>query len=160
MVRDANPGDALQIASIYNYYISNTTVTFEEEEISSESMAGRISETQEKFPWLVFEHEGKVEGYAYASAWKSRCAYRHSVEVSVYLRHGSSGKGLGTALYTELLARLKKLSLHGIIGGMALPNDESIALHKKFGFEQVAHFREVGYKFNHWIDVVYFEKLL
>jgi phosphinothricin acetyltransferase len=108
----------------------------------------------------VAEENGNIEGYAYAGAWKSRCAYRYSVEISVYLKHGSSGKGIGTALYSELLKKLKDLNLHGVIGGMALPNDISIALHKKFGFEPVAHFKEVGRKFEKWIDVVYYEKIL
>jgi phosphinothricin acetyltransferase len=78
----------------------------------------------------------------------------------VYLRHGTSGKGIGSALYSELLLRLGGGDIHGVIGGMALPNDACIALHKKFGFAQVAHFKEVGFKFGKWVDVVYYEKLL
>ncbi len=160
MIRDANPKDALRIAEIYNYYIANTTVTFEEDPVSADIMVGRITEVQDKYPWLVYEQDGKVIGYAYAGTWKSRCAYRYSVETSVYLENGLSRNGIGSALYSELLVRLKTLDLHGIIGGMALPNDECVALHKKFGFEQVAHFKEVGFKFNKWIDVAYFEKIL
>src|SRR5687768_15825289 len=100
MIRVANPKDALQIADIYNYYILNTTVTFEEEAVSAESMKERILEVQEKFPWLVYEKDGKVIGYAYASAWKSRCAYKYSVETTVYLQNGLSGSGIGSQLYT------------------------------------------------------------
>ncbi|MES2680169.1 MAG: arsinothricin resistance N-acetyltransferase ArsN1 family B [Bacteroidota bacterium] len=160
MIRPAIINDAARIAEIYNYYILNTTVTFEEEAVSPETMQGRIAEVIEKYPWLVYEQNGKVIGYAYAGAWKSRCAYRYSVETSVYLQNGLSRKGIGTALYTVLMEKLKDLDLHGIIGGMALPNDACIALHKKFGFEQVAHFKEVGFKFGKWVDVVYFEKIL
>lgn len=160
MVRTATLTDAAAIADIYNYYIVNTTVTFEEEPVTVEDMQARMTEVLEKYPWLVYEQDGRVIGYAYAGAWKSRCAYRYSVESSVYLQHGLSRKGIGSALYSELLMRLKDLKLHGVIGGMALPNDECIALHKKFGFVQVAHFKEVGYKFNQWIDVAYWEKIL
>ena len=148
------------MAGIYNYYIANTTVTFEEEPVSIQEMKERIAAVQEKYPWLVYEQDGEVIGYAYASAWKSRCAYRYSVESSVYLKNGLSRKGIGSALYGELLSRLKDMGLHGVIGGMALPNDECLALHKKFGFEPVAHFKEVGFKFNKWIDVAYWEKIL
>lgn len=160
MIRDALARDAAQLAEIYNYYVKHTTVTFEEEPVSAEEMRSRVEEVQQKYPLLVIEQQGTVVGYAYAGAWKSRCAYRYSVEVSVYLQHGSSGKGMGTALYTALISRLQHLGLHGIIGGVAQPNIACGALHKKFGFEQVAHFREVGFKFNQWIDVVYYEKIL
>jgi L-amino acid N-acyltransferase YncA len=160
MIREVNPADAAQIIEIYNYYILNTTVTFEEEAVTAAEMAGRIAEITEKFPWLVYESEGKIIGYAYASAWKSRCAYKYSVETTVYLQHGLSGKGYGSELYAELLVRLQQSGLHGIIGGVALPNDGCIALHQKFGFEKVAQFREVGFKFNKWIDVTYWEKIL
>jgi phosphinothricin acetyltransferase len=160
MIRNAVPADAGQIAEIYNYYILNTTVTFEEEKVTAPEMSARIVEVQEKFCWLVYEIEGKIKGYAYAGPWKSRCAYRYSAELSVYLENGLTGKGMGTALFKSLLERLGQLELHGVIGGMALPNDACIALHKKYGFSQVAHFKEVGFKFNKWIDVVYYEKIL
>jgi L-amino acid N-acyltransferase YncA len=160
MIRPATPTDALQIADIYNYYVLNTTVTFEEEAVTADEMAGRITEITEKYPWLVFERDGKILGYAYASPWKSRCAYKFSVETTVYLQNGLSGQGLGSELYAELLIRLQKLELHGIIGGVALPNEGCIALHQKFGFEKVAQFKEVGFKFNKWIDVTYWEKIL
>lgn len=160
MIRDIKPSDAQQIVEIYNYYILNTTVTFEEEAITASEMVGRIAEITQKYPWLVYEVDGKIIGYAYASAWKSRCAYKFSAETTVYLQNGLSGKGIGSELYKELLARLQKAGLHGIIGGVALPNDSCIALHQKFGFEKVAQFKEVGYKFDRWIDVTYWEKIL
>jgi L-amino acid N-acyltransferase YncA len=160
MIRTATLTDAKRITEIYNYYVMNTTVTFEEEPVTEEIMKERITEVVEKYPWLVYEKDGKVIGYAYAGAWKSRCAYKYSVETSVYIENGLSGKGIGSVLYKELLSKLNELQLHGIIGGIALPNDGCIALHKKFGFEKVAHFKEVGNKFNKWIDVTYYEKIL
>lgn len=160
MIREVKPADATEIVEIYNYYILNTTVTFEEEAVTAADMGGRISEITAKYPWLVYEVDGKIVGYAYASSWKSRCAYKFSVETTVYLQKGLFGKGMGSQLYTELLSRLKELKLHGIIGGVALPNDGCIALHQKFGFEKVAQFKEVGFKFDKWIDVTYWEKIL
>jgi L-amino acid N-acyltransferase YncA len=160
MIRSAHISDAAAICAIYNYYVRNTTVTFEEEAVQPEEMAARITEVTEKFPWLVYEAEGKVVGYAYASAWKSRCAYKYSVEVTVYLENGYQGKGAGSALYAQLLGLLAKQKIHAAIGGVALPNEGSVALHQKFGFEKVAQFKEVGYKFEKWIDVTYWEKIL
>jgi L-amino acid N-acyltransferase YncA len=160
MIRLATSEDAQQVTEIYNHYVIQTTVTFEEEEVTADDMRGRMEDVLQKYPWLVFAQDKKILGYAYAGPWKSRCAYRHSAEISVYLREGYSGKGLGTDLFRKLLDRLSHLNLHGIIGGVALPNDGCVALHKKFGFEKVAHFKEVGHKFNQWIDVAYYEKIL
>ena len=160
MIRDVKIQDVFKILEIYNYYILNTSVTFEEDPVSSIDMEKRILEITEHYPWLVYENEGVVVGYAYASAWRVRKAYRHSVETTVYLQHGLSGKGIGTKLYSELLSRLSSQNLHGLIGGIALPNPASIRLHEKLGFEKVAHFKEVGFKFNKWIDVTYWEKII
>lgn len=160
IIRPATENDAQAIADIYNYYVLNTTVTFEEEAVTAEAMRERIQEIIVRYPWLVCVIADEVVGYAYAAPWKVRAAYRFSAETSVYLRHGLSGKGMGSALYTELLKKLREQKLHGIIGGMALPNKECIALHEKFGFGKVAHFKETGFKFGKWIDVAYYEKVL
>jgi L-amino acid N-acyltransferase YncA len=160
MIRPATLSDSQQIADIYNYYVLNTHVTFEEEAVSSEEMTSRIKEVTEKYPWLVNEENNEITGYSYAGPWKSRCAYKFSVETAVYVRNGHSGKKIGSSLYEELLKRLSALHIHGVIGGVALPNDACISLHKKFGFEKVAQFKEVGYKFERWIDVTYWERIL
>ena len=124
-------------------------------------MAQRIAETRAaKLPWLLAEANGQVLGYAYASKWKGRCAYRHSVESTVYLDHGKIGQGIGKPLYTTLIDALRACSMHAVIGGVALPNDASIALHERMGFEKVAHFRQVGFKQDRWIDVGYWQLLL
>ena len=140
--------------------ILNTTVTFEKTPITSEVFAERIVQNQVKYPWLVLEIEGQIQGYAYATEWKPRGAYRHSVESTVYLKNGKSGNGYGSELYTELIKQLKKLNVHTVIGGIAQPNEGSIALHEKFGFKKVAHFKEVGYKFDQWVDVAYWQLIL
>ena len=161
MIRPANTADAAAIAAIYNHYVLNTCVTFEEEAVGKEDMAQRMSETfAAGLPWLVWDDAGIILGYAYASKWKSRCAYRYSVESTVYLDQAATGRGLGTKLYSTLLAELRTKKLHGVIGGVALPNAASVALHEKFGFQKVAHFKEVGRKFAHWIDVGYWELIL
>lgn len=160
MVRSATDKDANQITDIYNYYILNTTVTFEKTPVTADIMEERINQTQVKYPWLVIEIEGQIQGYAYATDWKPRGAYRHSVESTVYLRNGQSGKGYGSMLYAKLLEVLKQLNVHTVIGGIAQPNKTSIALHEKFGFKKVAHFKEVGYKFDQWVDVAYWQLLL
>ena len=161
MIRPASTADAPSIAAIYNYYVLNTSVTFEEEAVSTEEMARRIGDTlAAELPWLVWTEAEKNLGYAYASKWKSRCAYRYSVESTVYLDQTSTGRGLGAKLYSALIAELRNQTYHGVIGGVALLNAASVALHEKFGFQKVAHFKEVGWKFSQWIDVGYWELIL
>ena len=158
MIRDVLVADAETIASIYNYYILNTVITFEEQVVSVDEMAERIRESQSLgLPWLVAEEGDEVVGYAYASKWKGRCAYRFAAEVTVYLSTTATSKGWGTKLYEALFAALKHGAIHTVIGGIALPNEASIALHEKFGMQQVAHFKEVGFKFEEWIDVGYWQ---
>ena len=161
LIRAATTDDAESIVRIYNHYVLNTTITFEEESVSPQEMAGRIAEvTSNGLPWLVVEQDGGVVGYAYATKWKARCAYRFSVETTVYLAPGLAGRGLGTKLYEVLLAQLRDKGLHAAMAGIALPNPSSIALHEKFGMTKVAHFKEVGFKFNQWLDVGYWECVL
>jgi L-amino acid N-acyltransferase YncA len=161
VIRPAEAPDAQAIADIYNYYVANTTITFEEQAISSEVMADRIEDVRSaSLPWLVIEESGEILGYAYASKWKARSAYRFSVESSVYLKNGTDGRGLGSQLYEALFVMLGSQGIHAAIGGIALPNEASISLHEKFQMKKVAHFEQVGFKFGQWIDVGYWQKLL
>ena len=160
MIRNVKKEDAGPICEIYNYYVENTVITFEEKTVSVPEMRNRIDEITDLFPWLICEEEGIVCGYAYASRWKSRSAYRYSVESTVYLSEVSVGQGIGTQIYEELINRLRSLSIHSLIGGIALPNPACVALHEKLGFEKVAHFKEVGCKMSRWIDVEYWELIL
>ena len=160
MIRPATRNDAESIARIYNHYILNTIITFEEEAVSVDDMADRIDEIQSApLPWLVIEQDGIIAGYAYASKWKGRCAYRYSAESTIYLADGYIGQGLGYRLYEALLLQLQAVGYHAVIGSISMPNPSSIALHEKFGMSQVAHFREVGWKFGRWIDVGYWQKV-
>lgn len=159
-IRPATSADAAAICEIYNHYVLNTVISFELEAVSVTEMEGRIAEISAQFPWLVYEEEGRILGYAYAAKWKVRKAYRHSVESSVYMAQDSGGKGIGSRLYAALFAELKALGVHAVMGGIALPNAGSIALHEKMGFVKVAHFAEVGKKHDQWIDVAYWQLIL
>ncbi len=156
--REATVADASAICDIYNHYVLGSTITFEEAAVSVEVMRGRIADlAAHRYPWLVCEVEGQVVGYAYASAWRTRPAYRYSVESTIYLTEGQCGRGLGAALYSDLIARARGLGYHRMMGGIALPNEASVTLHERLGFRKVAHFNEVGWKFERWIDVGYWE---
>jgi phosphinothricin acetyltransferase len=141
--------------------VAHTAVTFEESDVRTPEMQSRIHDVLASgLPFLVVESGGEVVGYAHASKWKGRCAYRFSVEVSAYIHHDAVGRGFGSTLYEELCPRLADKGFHALIGGIALPNDASIRLHEKFGFRQVARFPEVGFKFGRWIDVGYWQRIL
>jgi phosphinothricin acetyltransferase len=157
-VRFVKPADAAQIAEIYNYYVRNTHHTFETDAIDTGEMQQRVDAISENYPFLIAEeNDGEIFGYAYATIYKERAAYKHSAEVSVYVKNNLRRKGTGALLYQKLFDALSATELHAIIAGIALPNDASVRLHEKFGFEKVAHFREVGFKFGRWIDVGYWE---
>jgi phosphinothricin acetyltransferase len=160
MIRPVNKNDAHTLACIYNHYVLHTHITFEEEAITDAEMERRIAELSHAFPYLVYEKANTVIGFAFASPWKSRCAYKYSVETSIYLEPTLGNKGIGTQLYEALLNKLPPLGLHAAIGGIALPNEASIRLHEKLGFKKVGQFEEVGFKFDSYIDVGYWEKML
>lgn len=161
LLRDATPDDADAIVAIYNHFIDNSIISFEETPVAAADMRQRIADVHAAgLPWLVVEVDGRVEGYAYATKWRVRPAYRFAVESSVYLALDSAGQGLGAALYAALTARLRDAGVHVVIGGIALPNAASVALHEKMGYVKVAHFSEVGRKFDRWIDVGYWQLTL
>lgn len=162
MIRQANSGDYTSVAFIYNHYILNSHATFEMTPIDEKEIGARIEKVQITFklPWLVLEEEGEVVGYAYATQWKARQAYSRTTESSVYIHKDHFGKGFGKMLYAELLNQLKLLGYHSIIGGISLPNQASIKLHESLGFKKIGEFEEVGFKFNRWINVGYWELIL
>ena len=161
LIREAASADAAKLADIYNYYVANTVITFEEQAVSAVDMSARIDEVQSQgLPWLVAEQGAHVVGYSYASKWKARSAYRFAVESTVYLKHGLQGRGIGKTLYGALLPILKAKGIHAVIGGAALPNPASVALHENLGFERVATFRQVGFKHGRWVDVAYWQRIL
>lgn len=160
-LREAEAADAADIASIYNPYVEATIITFEEEPVSAAEMALRIEAVRsDGLPWLVAERGGRIVGYAYAAQWRGRVAYRFSTEVTVYVARDELRTGVGSRLYGELLPLLRSRGFHVAIGGISLPNDGSVSLHEHLGFEKVAHFKEVGFKLDRWIDVGYWQLLL
>jgi phosphinothricin acetyltransferase len=161
IVRAAGAADAAAFCAIYNHYVATTIVTFEEAVVAPDDMATRIRDTAaEGLPWLVALHDDQVVGYAYGSKWKGRCAYRFSAECTVYVDPAKTGRGWGSQLYGHLFPALRSRDIHVVMGGIALPNAASVALHEKFGLEKVAHFKEVGFKFGRWIDVGYWQGVL
>lgn len=155
MIRAATINDAQAILDIYSYYVVHSHSTFELSPPSLESMIQKIEEST--YPWLVIEENNEVVGYAYATQWKPRVAYQNTIETSVYLKNGSGGHGYGSKIYTELIDLLKAQGYHALLAGISLPNDASVKLHEKLGFQKVAHFKETGYKFDRWIDVGYWQ---
>ena len=158
-IRSAIEADAQALADLYNHYVTNTVTTFEEDPVVALAMWDRIEQVQSEFdlPWIVLEQNGQLLGYACAVRWKMRSAYRFSCESTIYLHHDAIGMGLGAALYQVLLDKLRERDIHTVLGGIALPNESSVALHEKLGFEKVAHLREVGYKFGQWVDIGYWQ---
>jgi L-amino acid N-acyltransferase YncA len=159
-MREAVDADAAAIAAIYNHYVLTTPVSMETEAIESAEIVERMGLVRAcGLPWIVLELDGALAGWAYASKWRARPGYRHAVETTVYLAPGSCRRGLGSLLYGALLQGLRGRA-HCAIGGIALPNPASVALHERLGFRQVAHFEQVGHKFGSWIDVGYWQLLL
>jgi phosphinothricin acetyltransferase len=157
MIRPVNAADAPAIRGIYNYYITNTAISFEEDPVSTAEMEGRIRTVTAAYPWFVWEEEGEVLAYAYVNTWKERAAYRYAAELSVYVQHGKEGRGLGKKLMAHLLEAVKKTEIHTLVSGITIPNERSIALHEKFGFQEIARFSEIGFKLDRWQDVGYWE---
>ena len=158
MIRSATADDAAKIVEIYNHYVVNSAVTFEEKPITEKDMALRIAHVCDaNLPWLVLEHSGDIIGYAYATKWKARSAYRFSVESTVYLASTALGQGLGKLLYDALFEQLQQYGIHTVVGGITLPNAASVKLHEKMGMQKVAQFKEIGFKFGQWRDVGYWQ---
>ena len=159
-IRLAKPSDARSLLDIYAPYVENTAITFEYEVLTIEDFAIRIEKTLEKYPYLVAEEDGVVLGYAYASTYYARAAYDWAVELSVYVSQDARGKGVGSKLYDALEELLEQMGYIHFLACISLPNEASLALHRKRGYQQVAHFPKIGYKFNRWNDIVWLQKSL
>lgn len=157
MIRKVKLSDAKDIVEIYNPYILNTNITFEEEPIDEEEMKKRILEKTANNPWIVYEENNKVIGYAYLSNWMHRSAFKYSKEISIYLDMNVLSKGIGTMLFKTLLEECMNYKIHSIVSGITIPNEKSVRLHEKFGFKNIATFYEIGYKNNEWLNVGYWQ---
>ncbi len=159
-LRLASPADAKAILFIYAPYIQITSLTFELEVPSKEKFAERIKNYLQKWPWLVCEINGEIAGYAYASNYRERAGYQWSCECSVYIHDNFLKRGIAKALYSCLTDILKMQGYRNVYAVINLPNDKSVALHEKCGFEWMATFERVGYKLGHWKDVGWWIKKL
>ena len=160
MIRDFQLDDIKKLVEIYNYYIQHTVITFDQVPFTIADFEQKIKPIYKKYPFIVFEENNEILGYAYGSSWRTKPSYKFTAESTIYLTKDALGKGIGTKLYTELLQRLKQQKIHTIIGGLTLPNAASIKLHEKLGFKKVAHFKEVGRKFEQWLDVGFWQLTL
>ena len=160
MIRSVEPKDAREICDIYNFYIISTDISFEEQSVSVDEMEKRIRDVTAKYPWLVVEEGGEVLGYAYSSKYRERSAYRYTAELTIYMKNGEEGKGLGAELMRRVIEETRGRGIHTLISAIAMPNERSVSIHEKFGFEKAGHLKDVGFKFDHWIDVGYWELVL
>ena len=160
LIRSASLVDAPSLLAIYRPYVERTAVSFELEVPSVEEFAARIAKALAGWHWLVAEHEGQCVGYAYASSHRERPAYKWSVEVSAYVAPDHQRQGLGLALYSQLFRELSTRGFCNAYAGVTLPNEPSLALHRKVGFSPVGIFHAVGRKFGQWQDVAWFQRSL
>jgi len=160
VIRLASLADAAAICEIYAPFCENTPVSFETEAPSVDEMRRRISKTFEKLPWLVYERDGLIIGYAYASPHRERAAYRWSVDVSAYVREGHRRSGVGRLLYSKLFEIVREQGYFTAIAGITLPNPGSVCLHEAMGFELIGVYRNIGYKCGKWHDVAWYQLAL
>jgi len=152
-IRAARLEDAGQIREIYAPNVTEAFISFEAEPPTAGEMRERIAKTLATHPWLVHDEGGRILGYAYASKHRERAAYQWSADVSCYVRPEARGRGIGKALYTELLRRLEAQGFRNAYAGIALPNDASVRLHESVGFKPIGVYRGVGFKQGAWRDV-------
>ncbi|MEI9945933.1 MAG: arsinothricin resistance N-acetyltransferase ArsN1 family B [Chitinophagaceae bacterium] len=160
IIRLATSADAKQLLDIYAPYIANTSITFETETPSVQDFAKRIDTYLENWPWLVCEVNGTIAGYAYAGRYRERVAYQWCVESSVYIHDDFFKKGIAEALYSALFEILKKQRYNNVYAVINLPNDRSVALHEKMGFEYFATYKNVGYKLGKWKNVGWWQHII
>jgi len=156
-IRVASPGDAEAILEIYAPIVIETAISFELEPPTVSEMQERIKNILIQFPWLVYEVDKKVVGYAYASTYRLRPAYQWSAEVTAYVHKQFHGQGVGKTLYKALFEILKKNGYYNAIAGIALPNAASVGLHEALGFSPVGVFSSLGYKHGRWHDAGFWQ---
>lgn len=166
-IRSATAEDAARLLAIYSYYVEKTAISFECDIPSLAEFTNRIVNTLQRFPYLVLEEEGIVQGYAYAGPFKERAAYDQSCELSIYLSRDAKGRGYGRKLYEALEIELKAkgiLNLYACIGD-PITEDEYLTknseqFHQHLGFVKVGEFHKCGYKFGRWYNMIWMEKMI
>jgi phosphinothricin acetyltransferase len=159
-IRLASQADAPALQAIYAPVVISTPTSFEVTPPTVEEMRQRVEEKLRTHPWVVYETQGQVVGYAHASPYRARAAYQWSVEVSVYLHEAWRGQGIGRALYTSLFSLLRLQGFYSVYAGITLPNPASVALHEAMGLRPVGVYHQVGYKLGFWHDVGWWQGTL
>lgn len=161
-IRRAQLSDLGQVVEIYNHYVINTAITFDIDPYTVETRRGWFEQFGDAGPHqlMVAEADGDIVGYAGTMPFRPKAAYAQSVETTVYLRGDAGGQGLGSRLYEALFATLEGAPVHRLLAGMTVPNQASDALHTKLGFEPCGLFREVGFKFDKYWDVQWYDRVL
>jgi phosphinothricin acetyltransferase len=159
-IRLATAGDSDAILEIYAPYIRDTAISFETEVPTRGAFRQRVVSILEHYPYLVCEENGSIVGFAYASSYRERAAYRYDVSVSIYLRHDCQSRGVGSGLYDVLLDLLRRQGYYMAVSGITLPNEKSLRLHLRHGFREVGVTHNVGYKLGKWHDVLWMEKAI
>jgi L-amino acid N-acyltransferase YncA len=153
-IRPATQADAAAIAEIYGPYVEASYISFETEAPDAAEIARRLEGGGALYPWLAAEDEaGRLLGYAYAAAFRTRLAYRFAVETTVYVAAGEQGRGVGRALYAPLLETLERQGFTQAIAAISLPNEASVRLHERLGFRRAGTYTQVGWKLGRWHDV-------
>lgn len=153
LIRPAAAADAASVAAIYDYYVRNTAITFADHTPSPEEYARRMADA--RYPFLVAEEEGQVVGFAYAAAFREKEAYRWDVELTIYTSPDHIGVGIGKELMALCLEKLRHMGYLTAYSCITLPNERSVGLHRRFGFEELGVFRNTGYKLGKWHDVIW-----
>ena len=160
MFRRVRENDAKACLRIYRPYVEKTAISFEEDVPSVKIMRQRIQHSSRQYPWLIYEQDSKVAGYAYASGFRPRPAYRWSAEVTIYITEKIKGTGIAQCLYQKLFEILIKQGFHNAIAVITEPNPESEKFHQKMGFRRIGVFQSVGYKLNRWHNIGWWQKQL
>lgn len=161
IVRRATAEDASEIVAIYAPYVAETTISFEQQVPEVTEFAKRIADTLTDYPYYVTQdNKQNILGYAYAAAYNSRVCYNVTAEISIYVKKDIAHRGVGTALYEVLEEQLKKQHVVNLLSTIVAGNQQSKKFHIKQGFEKVGYFPHVGYKFDHWLDIIWMQKTL
>ena len=166
-IRNAKTEDAKRLVEIYDYYVKNTAITFEYDTPSPEEFAARMEHTMERYPYLVVEVDGNIEGYAYAGVFKDRAAYDWSCETTIYIDRYAGKNGMGRMLYEALEEKLKAMGILNMYACIGYPDTEdeyltknSAEFHEHLGYTKVGEFHKCGYKFGRWYDMIWMEKMI
>lgn len=159
-IRWAEPGDAAAILGIYAPYVETTPISLELTPPDAAEMARRMDGEGGLYPWIVAEEDGAVVSFAYASRFRVRLAYRFCAETSIYVARDARGRGLGRALYGALFDIMRRQGFTEAMASITLPNAASVAVHEAFGFRPMALYPRIGWKFDRWWDVGFWQATL